>query len=294
MMTISEAYKILNVSLDADKYSIKKQYYKLSLKYHPDKSGGTGEEFIKIQQAYELLTDESDVSNITSDYDVLFEKFAEMQNFLKGTSLSKLWDATKNLIRSGNIQCELVKCAIESMDVKFCVNLYIFILRNSEVLHINAETLEMLKTYIELHATNKPQQMIILKVSMDDLFEDNIYVLSHNNKKYYVPLWHDELIYEEDDVDLLVKCVFSLNDNVHVDENNNIHVHLKYNFTDVLKNDGLKFELGKKVFELSGDVIKVKKNQQIVLEKKGISKINPESIFETCNKSNIIIYLELF
>jgi hypothetical protein len=293
-MTISEAYKILNVSLDADKYSIKKQYYKLSLKYHPDKSGDTGEEFIKIQQAYELLTDESGVSNITSDYDVLFEKFAEMQNFLKGTSLSKLWDATKNLIRSGNIQCELVRCAIESMDVKFCVNLYIFILRNSEVLHINAETLEMLKTYIELHATNKPQQMIILKVSMDDLFEDNIYVLSHNNKKYYIPLWHDELIYEEDDVDLLVKCMFSLNDNVHVDENNNIHVHLKHNFTDVLKNDGLKFELGKKVFELSGDVIKVKRNQQIVLEKKGISKINPESIFETCNKSDVIIYLELF
>lgn len=294
MMTISEAYKILDVSLDADKYSIKKQYYKLSLKHHPDKSGDTGEEFIKIQQAYELLTDENDVLNITSDYDVLFEKFAEMQNFLKGTSISKLWDATKNIICSGNIQCELVKCAIESMDIKFCVNLYVFILRNSEVLHINVETLEMLKTYIELHVTNKPQHMIILKVSMNDLFENNIYVLSHNNKKYYVPLWHDELMYEENEFDLLVRCVFNLEDNVHVDENNNIHVHLKHKFTNVLENSGLTFKLGEKVFELNGDIIKIKKNQQIVLEKKGISKINPESIFETCNKSDIIIYLELF
>ena len=48
-------YKILNVKRDASDAELKKSYYKLAKKYHPDKNGGTEEseeKFKEISKAY--------------------------------------------------------------------------------------------------------------------------------------------------------------------------------------------------------------------------------------------------
>lgn len=50
-------YKVLGLEKTATKEDIKKAYYKLSQKHHPDK-GGKEEEFHKIALAYEVLSDE--------------------------------------------------------------------------------------------------------------------------------------------------------------------------------------------------------------------------------------------
>ncbi|UKK00503.2 molecular chaperone DnaJ [Theileria orientalis] len=54
-------YQLLGVSPGADETTIKKQYRKLAMKYHPDKSQGDKEKdaemFKKISQAYEVLSD---------------------------------------------------------------------------------------------------------------------------------------------------------------------------------------------------------------------------------------------
>lgn len=49
-------YDILGVSTDADPQEIKRAYRSLASRHHPDK-GGNEEEFKKIQQAYETLSD---------------------------------------------------------------------------------------------------------------------------------------------------------------------------------------------------------------------------------------------
>ncbi len=48
-------YKILKLHPPKTKKELKKQYYKLSLKYHPDKNINGIEEFKKISNAYENL-----------------------------------------------------------------------------------------------------------------------------------------------------------------------------------------------------------------------------------------------
>ena len=50
-----DPYFVLGVDRDATQAEIKKQFYKLAREYHPDK-GGTHEEFIRISDAYELLS----------------------------------------------------------------------------------------------------------------------------------------------------------------------------------------------------------------------------------------------
>ena len=51
-----DPYEILGVSLDADKKTIKSQYKKMSLIYHPDKPTGNEKLFMKLRKAYDALT----------------------------------------------------------------------------------------------------------------------------------------------------------------------------------------------------------------------------------------------
>ena len=46
---------ILELPLNHHKSVVKKQYYKLALKYHPDKSKGDDDKFKLINEAYEYL-----------------------------------------------------------------------------------------------------------------------------------------------------------------------------------------------------------------------------------------------
>ena len=52
-------YDILGVPKDATQDQIKKAYRKLAHKYHPDKGGGDESMFKKVNQAYQVLSDDT-------------------------------------------------------------------------------------------------------------------------------------------------------------------------------------------------------------------------------------------
>jgi len=53
---MKDYYDILGVPKDASQDEIKKAFYKLAHKYHPDK-GGDAEKFKEINEAYQVLSD---------------------------------------------------------------------------------------------------------------------------------------------------------------------------------------------------------------------------------------------
>lgn len=59
MRSYTEACKVLGISNDAEKETIKKAYHKLALKHHPDKGGDT-EAFREVSEAYRVLMEYGD------------------------------------------------------------------------------------------------------------------------------------------------------------------------------------------------------------------------------------------
>lgn len=52
-------YNILGVEKGASKEEIKKSFYKLAHKYHPDKKGGDEKKFKEVNEAYQVLSDDA-------------------------------------------------------------------------------------------------------------------------------------------------------------------------------------------------------------------------------------------
>src|ERR1044071_5137311 len=86
-------YNILGVNKDASKDEIKKAFYKLAHKYHPDKKEGNEAKFKQVNEAYQVLSDDSKRSkydqfssqyeNMGQGYQGGFEGF-DFSNFANG------------------------------------------------------------------------------------------------------------------------------------------------------------------------------------------------------------------
>ena len=302
-MNLTDALNILHVDNLAtiDLHSLKKKYHKLALQHHPDKNGNTvesKEHFQKIGEAYDLLKREIGVNELDendNDQETDSGYMFILTMFLK--TLFK--DVNYEIILS--ILKDAVSVALfESIDKEMCIYIYDFIIKYKTVLHISDETLEKVRQIIL--EKYKDVQIFILNPSLFDLFENNIYKLKVEDVIYYVPLWHNEIVFQKErsinesnskDSEIIVKCIPELPDNVEIDENNNLIISITIPLTLSLFFDKIYLVyIEKYTFEIPMVKLSCIIDQIYVLKGQGISQILEKDVFDISKKSDIIFRIK--
>lgn len=255
---------------------IKKRYKKKALKLHPDKTRNTetSDDFCEVFDAYEFLT----------NYECSEETFSVL-NF------------------KDNIIYELMqvfdKYKVESFCFKY-IDKYVSKIENEKLLKIQKFLIifkfdgsSSLIQYLNKKIDEKLKdiQHIVITPNINDLVQDKLYLLEYENNQYCIPLWHHELIYEHNKNDLHIYCIPNLPQNMHIDNENNIHLFLEFNLNDIIHKEII--DIGFNNISVQVNELRIIKHQKIFLRSKGISKINHTKLFDVNKKSDIHVNISL-
>jgi hypothetical protein len=84
-----------------------------------------------------------------------------------------------------------------------------------------------------------------------------------------------------------------LHDNHFIDEYNNIHVKVALTISDIWNKTIHEVKVGKKVFELKIEELKMKKYQSLTLENCGIPRINGKQIYDVSVLGDVVTHIHI-
>jgi hypothetical protein len=289
---------------------VKRKYHKMALRWHPDKNGNTSDatkRFQRINEAHTYLSKE-----LTKDNSSIFEEFVSssdskdeknMYTSLLSVFISNILKTETNVMKQ--LLTKIIKDIvingykvismklIEELDKDKSIELYNFLCKYKNLLHINNDTLELVSSLIKEKYKN--DSVYVLNPSIDDLFENNIYKLYVNGLLFLVPLWHTEMYFDDTlGNDIIVICRPELPENISIDENNNIHYNLLVPFEkDMIINqsskDDLIINIGKRDFKIPLNKLFIKEEQIYALKGQGITKIIEDDVYNVSCKCDIIV-----
>jgi DnaJ-class molecular chaperone len=323
---VQKAREVLNLKYNYTLEELKKNYRLLALKHHPDKNANSEESceiFKEVNNAYLYLLNfdishESHASHMfnggdnpdagedsggsgSDSYMSIFRIF--IQSLLqKMTAISQENTSLtiNTLIKIIVEDCqELSVKMFEDLDKESAYTIYEIITTYHKAFHISIEKLELFEKIMR----NKMalDNLVVISVSLEDLMgENNIYVLEHDDKKFYIPLWHTELYYklksdkiDNTSVDLIVRCIPIIPSHIYIDSNNDIYIDIRMKIADLLEKRCIEFEIGGKNFMINAAALNIKNNQTYVLHGTGIPVINTKNMYDISDKSSIIVNIEL-
>jgi hypothetical protein len=291
-----------------DQEIIRYQYRKLALKYHPDKnkSENASAKFQEINSAYMFLSDKN--STIHTNY--TYNDF--LSAFLKSIHTDQMNYRIIYLI----VQLIQKTCIAKIYNILAKTNktvvklIYKLLVRYSDILHISEEILGNIQKIIaesDEHiftdsTYKKDVEYIVLHPTLEDLFLDKVYILNEKNKKYIIPLWIEELVYdqEETNTDLCIMCIPVLDKNTEIDQDNNVHIWKTYEIQElwniISENDDefIKIQIGETNIGFSYGNLKIsKKEQVIILYGQGISRIDENDIYNVLTRGDVYLHITI-
>lgn len=309
-MNKTTAYAILELDINSpniDIDQIKRQYRLKALIYHPDKnnSPNASSKFQEIHDAYEYVlreegymdancSDDSDMPNYNNhnmpsgdSYRNIFLIF--LKKILENEAGHSIF---YNIIQRLTTLCESKAIELlERLDKPTLIKTRNILSKYKDAFHVSDNIISKISTLIQTR--NETDEYIILNPVLKDLYENNLYKLSINGELYIIPLWHHELVYENNGHDIYVNCLPDLPNHINIDENNNIHVEVHYNMHDIWGKDYIYVECESKKYPVQVNTLKLTGVQTIIFAKQGISKINTKSIYDVSCKSDVHITIHI-
>tara|TARA_B100001250_G_C19780020_1_gene781441 strand:- start:127 stop:1005 length:879 start_codon:yes stop_codon:yes gene_type:complete len=292
-MNIQTAQTILQLPPNFAHTDIKKQYHKLSLKYHPDKnkSANANEKFQEINRAYRFLSDnEVDGRSIPMNYDDIL--FSLINMTYKNQNVNKdLFNFIRNIIAN---YPKFSQSTLNDISSEVLINCYKFMNQNKDELGIPPHVMNVLNAVMK-----KRENIVNIQIvtpSLVDMYDSNILKLSYKNDMYLIPLWHAEVSFDvdgdEDDLD--ITCIPKLPEHMSIDNNNNLHIYIRSKIESLLNRETLDLNIDIKNISILIKDLKIIKHQTIVYEGQGIPRIDEKNIYNNEHRGDIIVHLELY
>jgi hypothetical protein len=307
-MNYKNACSILDIQenddCDCDITIIKRQYRLKALLYHPDKnqSPDASKRFHEIHGAYEYLMkfQEMQDEELDEDFDEEFEYadktayksvlFSFLKNILQPDSRNKLLHIILQRVVS---KCDATAIdMLTKLDKTTLIKIYDILRMYEDAFHFTKDVINKIETIIADKIKN--DECIILNPTLNDLFENNLYKLTVNDFTYIVPLWHDELVYDNSGNDIFVKCFPMLPEHVCIDNKNDIHINVTYRMQELWCKEIVYLQLCQtKKLILNPQLLKLTPVQTVIYAKQGISRINTESIYDVSKQSDIHLHIHI-
>lgn len=264
-MNYRKACSILSLDplKDIDEGQLKKQYKKLALQYHPDKNPDGTEVFKEINEAYIFL---SKHENHKSSIDK--ETFMDYLRYVLCIDEETFY-CIQNIMETTNTW-------FQQMDKQIITRLFT---KYFDYLSLSPNIFSNIKK-------NYTQEHIHLYATLDDMKENRIFMIEREDKKYYIPSWHNELEFEN----FIVSVHAKLPDHIDLDTDNNIHVYITSSIAEIFHKD--RINIPELAFELPVSELFIRQEQKYRVKEKGISMLQ-DNIFDISQKTDIIIHIQL-
>ena len=318
-MDYKKAFEILEIDTINTNYNditielIKKKYHKLALQNHPDKNSNTPEsteKFKQINEAYNYLKRE--IKNINStdcendenvnDDQISSVYFDILKLFIKGLLDGKYNDIFINIVQdivSGYKKISLK--LFDDLDRENAINVYLFLSKYKSILHLSDASLDEIKSIVIQKYDNV--EIYKLNPTINDLLNNNFYKLYVNDKLYLVPLWYNEVYFENETTkndlnnEIIVLCEPELPEGVKIDDDNNIYIEKTINIQtellNLVENDAsLTIEIGDHLYYILVSELSIKREQYYRIKNRGLTKPN-DDVCNVSQKSDIIVKIIL-
>jgi len=276
-MLKTKAQNVLGLKDGFDPDQLKNIYHRLALKYHPDKnhSEEAKERFQEIREAYETLQGSS---HEIPSYMELLRTF--LQNFVDEKIVKMVMEKLARICENRGL--ELIK-RLHPAVLKKIVDL---LNHYGDMFSFSEEFMD------QMNEVNNDERTIV-HPTLEDLFEDKVLRLVMDERVYWVPLWHHQLVFDGPK-EIQVECFPILPEGMQIDEYNHLHIYVKKGRNEIWDSPVLEYEIAGRKFLIPREELVIKENQVYVFRKSGIPLIQfGEKIYDVSLRGDIIFNIEL-